>query len=89
LTSLLTACASQSFPQAHNQSKVFGGYFEESGIFGAYRVYADVGAADGVSLSVGSLIYENLAAFSSGAVLTHVIFAASSARRECHLKLSS
>ena len=32
LATLLTACASQSFPQAHNQSKVFGGYFEEWGI---------------------------------------------------------
>jgi len=57
--------------------------------YNRFSLREDVGAADGVSLSVGSLIYENLAAFSSGAVLTHVIFAASSARRECHLKVSS
>jgi chitinase len=58
LTSLLflAAFASQSFPQAPNQSKVFGGYFEEWGIGYAHYNIADL-QKNGVADELTHLIY--------------------------------
>ena len=58
LTSLLVlaACASQCLPQARNQSKIFGGYFEEWGIGYAHYNIADL-QKNGVADELTHLIY--------------------------------
>ena len=52
----LAACASQCFPQARGESKVFGGYFEEWGIGYAHYNIADL-EKNGVANELTHLIY--------------------------------